>query len=484
VSTRPALPRPSFRQLLLVAFLLLAGFLGAVALRGQLALERLLESSRAGAERTLQLSADAERLGEQRRTMERAARQYLVLGDSALRSAYAAAAEQADGHVRALGAAVPPALLQQWQERRQRIDRELAAARANAAIAPGRDAALSALFAELETLHGGMAEQVRAYTEARNVELQAEVADGRGAVGRLLAASLVLAGVLALALALGLALPLRRVEAAIVALGENRLADRIEIPGPSDVRQIGRRLDWLRQRLAGLDADKARFLRHVSHELKTPLAALREGVALLQDGVAGPLSTDQREVARILHDNTAALQHRIEDLLRFNEAAFAAQRLVRRPTELGALLRGVIEEQALLWRTRGLQIELQGGPLTAEIDAELLRSALANLLANAIRYSPRNATITVVLERAGDGLRLEVADEGPGVAAEDRERIFEPFFRGHTQPGDGQLPGTGIGLSIVAETVAAHGGRVSLVAAAPGERGARFRIELPHALVD
>jgi two-component system, NtrC family, sensor histidine kinase GlrK len=478
------LPRPSFRQLLLVAFLLLAGFLGVVALRGQVALERLLESSRAGAERTLQLSADAERLAEQGRTMERAARQFLVLGDPALRGAYTAAADQAAAHVRALEGAVAAPLQQQWQERRQLIERQFAGAPALGAAAATRDATLVTLFGELELLHGEMAEQVRAFTEARNAELQAEVADGRLAVGRLLAASLVLAGVLALALALGLSLPLRRVEAAIVALGENRLAERIGIPGPSDVRQIGRRLDWLRQRLAGLDADKARFLRHVSHELKTPLAALREGVALLQDGVAGPLSADQREVARILHDNTAALQHRIEDLLRFNEAAFAAQRLVRRPTELAALVRGVIDEQALLWRGRGLQIDLHGGPLKGEVDADLLRSAVANLLANAIRYSPRNATINIELQRAGDGLQLEVADEGPGVAAEDRERIFEPFFRGQTQPGDGQLPGTGIGLSIVAETVAAHGGRVSLVANAPGERGARFRIELPHALAD
>jgi two-component system sensor histidine kinase GlrK len=406
-----------------------------------------------------------------------------VLGDAALRAAYGAAAQQAAAHVQALDAAVAPALLQQWQQQGQLIERQLALP-ASPATLPARDASLLALFAELEALHVNMAEQVRAYTETRNAELQAEVADGRLAVGRLLAASLVLAGVLALALALGLALPLRRVESAIVALGENRLAGRIEIPGPSDVRQIGRRLDWLRQRLAGLDDDKARFLRHVSHELKTPLAALREGVALLQDGVAGPLSADQREVARILHDNTATLQHRIEDLLRFNEAAFAAQRLVRRPTELGALMREVIDEQALLWRARGLHIELQGGPYTAEVDAGLLRSALANLLANAIRYSPRNATVTIVLQRAGDGLRLDVADEGPGVAAEDGARVFEPFFRGHTQPGDGQLPGSGIGLSIVAETVAAHGGRVSLVAAAPGERGARFRIELPHALVD
>ena len=318
------LPRPSFCQLLLVATLL-----GAVALRGQHTRKRLLQRSRAGVERTLQLSGHAERLGEQGLAMGRAAPQFLVLRDAALRDAHEHAAADAQSHVQALGAdAVSAELLNQWQEQRAAIKRQLAGAPA----AVG-DRTLAAALRELHALHSAMSEQVRRVTEIRNAALQAELE-----AGRLVAGSLVVAGLLAPALALWLARPLRRVEAAIVALGENRFDTRIEIRGPADVRQIGRRLEWLRQRLSALDADKGRFLRHVSHELKTPLAALREGVALLQDGVAGPLSDNQREVARILHDNTAALQTRIEDLLRFNAAAFAAQRLVRKPTEMDTLV--------------------------------------------------------------------------------------------------------------------------------------------------
>ena len=101
---------------------------------------------------------------------------------------------------------------------------------------------------------------------------------------------------------------------------------------------MGQQLEWLRLRLLELDADKARFLRHVSHELKTPLAALREGVALLQDGVTGELTEGQKEVAQILHQNTLVLQSEIEALLRFNAAAFEARQLQRRETELIGLL--------------------------------------------------------------------------------------------------------------------------------------------------
>lgn len=91
------------------------------------------------------------------------------------------------------------------------------------------------------------------------------------------------------------------------------------------------------------------------------------------------------------------------------------------------------------------------------------------------------------VQRIGSGLRIEVTDAGPGVPADEQARVFEPFFRGRVQPVDG-LPGTGIGLSIVAETVRAHGGQVSVLApestTAGATPGSRFRIDIPHALSD
>lgn len=464
--------RPSFRQLLLLAFLLVAALLAAASLRGLFTLERLLAQSREGAARALTLSTAAERLGEQVIAMERAARQYLVLGDPALRRVFQRGAQESEGQVALLADVLPPALAEEWRAQLATIERQLVPGLADRAVVDD--------FRVLDALQARMAELVRRRTEARNAALQDELEAGRQALARQVGAAVVLALALALAFGWWLARPLQRVERAILGLGENRLDERVEIAGPSDVRRIGRRLDWLRQRLAETEADKARFLRHVSHDLKTPLAALREGVALLSEGAAGPLSPDQREIARILQDNSATLQRRIEDLLRWNATAFAAQRVVRRPVELGALVQGLVDAQQLQWRARGLAVEVQGAPLTAELDPELLGSAIANLLSNAIRFSPRGATIAIVLRRAGRTLQIDVADQGPGVPEADRPRIFEPFYRGSLQPEDG-LPGTGIGLSMVAETVRAHGGRVDLL---PGERGACFRIELPHALPD
>ena len=240
---------------------------------------------------------------------------------------------------------------------------------------------------------------------------------------------------------------------------------------------VGQRLDWLRLRLVELDADKARFLRHISHELKTPLASLREGVSLLEDGVAGELSEDQQEVARILRQNTSVLQRQIEDLLRFNAAAFEARQLHRTQTNLLQLIESQVEAQRLQWRARELRVSVEGKAAPVQVDAEKIATALANLISNAIRYSPTGGSIRVTLAQQAGSILIDITDEGPGVANADRDRIFEPFYRGQRQPVD-TLRGSGIGLSIVQEYISAHGGRTQLL---PELAGAHFRIELPHA---
>jgi two-component system, NtrC family, sensor histidine kinase GlrK len=242
------------------------------------------------------------------------------------------------------------------------------------------------------------------------------------------------------------------------------------------VRRIAQQLEWLRLRLTELDADKARFLRHVSHELKTPLAALREGVSLLEDGVTGALNPAQREVAQILQQNTVALQGQIEALLRFNAAAFEARELRRQRTPLLPLIKEQIEAQRLQWQANGLTVRAEGEPIAVVVDPVKLGTAVANLLSNAIRYSSRGGTIAITVSSTPDTVCIDIQDAGPGIAEGDRDRIFEPFYRGERQPQHA-VKGTGIGLSIVQEYIAAHGGRITLLPEGPG---ARFRIELPR----
>lgn len=467
--------RMSFRQLLLAAFLAIATLLAAVSLRGLYALEQLSTQSRAAGERAAAQQAAAQRLAERGIDMERAARQYLVLGDPALRQRFdearAAARAALDG---SLAAELPAEVAQRWREQLARISERVDGPRG---LRLDDESALAPMFRELEAASAAIAAQVRLLGDARSARLQDAFEDARRAFAQQVLGAIVIAAAAALGFGVWLSRPLRRLEQAVIGLGENRLDRPVQIDGPSDLRSLGHRLEWLRLRLQELDEDKSRFLRHVSHELKTPLAALREGVALLEDGVAGALTDDQREVARILAQNTRTLQAQIEDLLRFNAAAFAARRLSRRPTELRALLQQAVEAQRLQWQARQLQPVVSGDPVTAAVDADQLAMAIGNLLSNAIRYSPTGGRIGLQLATRPGWVTITVTDQGPGVAAGERGRIFEPFFRGEAQP-EGALRGSGIGLSIVREVVQAHGGQVLLL---PEASGAHFRIELPHA---
>lgn len=464
----------SFRQLLLLAFVLMAALLGAVSLSGLHTLQGLLAQSRSTTEQAVGLNVATQGLGERSVGLERAARQYLVLQDEGMRRSFDV---QADEVQRVLGP------LLQWEDTQSLANRWLAALiRVRTQIADerlsraAREQSIAAEFEALDTLGVALASRVQQGVANRNQALQEALESKRAQLARQVLAAIALAALAALAFGLWLTRPLRQLQQAIVGLGENRWQTPVDIHGPADLRSLGQQLEWLRLRLGELEADKARFLRHISHELKTPLAALREGVALLQDEVAGPLSADQREVTGILAQNTAALQRQIEDLLSFNAAAFEARRLQRRPTELHALVQETVETQRLQWQARRLQVLVEGGPLHLQVDAQKLGMALANLLSNAIRFSAMGGVIRWRLGVEGHEVFVQISDAGPGVADGDRARVFDPFFRGSRQP-DGAVPGTGVGLSIVQEVVVAHGGRVRLLDEGPG---ATFRIELPY----
>lgn len=468
------LQRFSFRQLLVIAFLLIAALLGAASLRVLFALEDLTLQSRDNAARALELSGAAQSLRERSLSMERSARQSVVLNDRVLRERFRDDAREATKRLTMLAREdIPAAKARPWRAHLQAMG-ELLSGPLDTAL--DRERALAQEFRELDGIHAAIAVQVQQAILQRNRALDDQLETSRQHLAQQVAAAIVLAVAMALVFGIWFTRPLKRLENAIVGLGENRLDQAIAIKGPADLALVGQRLNWLRLRLSELDADKSRFLRHISHELKTPLASLREGVSLLEDGVAGPLSADQREIAQILRHNTGVLQGQIEDLLRFNTAAFEARQLHRQTVDLLQLLEEQVDAQRLQWRAKEVSVSVVGEPLRMEVDPEKIGTALANLLSNAIRYSPLKGLIRLELSRLPGLARIDIHDQGIGVAAADRDRVFEPFYRGERQPADG-VRGSGIGLSIVHEYIAAHGGRIMLL---PDQPGAHFRIELPH----
>ncbi|PRC93303.1 sensor histidine kinase [Solimicrobium silvestre] len=469
----------SFRQLLLAGFLLIAVLLSGTSVQALLTIGHLATQSRTVAHQAVALTAETQRLAERTVAMERSARQYMVLDDPAFRALFLSALQDARASLQLVVQAAPGLPTQpvaKWLQQSALAWDMMQDAPDRAALKKQQQALYSALV-NLSEINDQLALASKREIERSNEAALSELEQQRRLLIGLVSGAILLAILLALSFGVWLSRPLAQIEVIIERLGENKFDQSIVIHGPADMRKLGLQLDWLRQRLGNLEDDKSRFLRHISHELKTPLAALREGVALLKDEVVGTLTEPQREIARILSQNSASLQIQIEDLLRYNTAVFDARQVQLSRVNLPELLTSVIQDQRLQWQARSLQITVVPGTVT-EIDADAgkLSIVLANLLTNAVRFSPVGGVIQFVLAAKAQAVQIDCIDQGPGIAAEDTKHIFEPFYQGARQM-PGARSGNGIGLSIVVEYIAAHDGNVQLL---PVSAGAHFRIELPY----
>ncbi len=224
---------------------------------------------------------------------------------------------------------------------------------------------------------------------------------------------------------------------------------------------------------------RADFVSGVSHELRTPLAQIRMfSETLLLGRVRSEL--ERVRSLEIVDQEARRLTHLVDNLLHFSRSERQATRLSPAPAPLAPLVREAVEAFAPLAAARGMSFhaELTDG-LVAPVDADALRQMLVNLLDNAAKYGPVDQTITVVLEAVDRKARIRVEDEGPGIPAADRERIWDRFWRLERDRGSA-VAGTGIGLSVVRELVALHGGRAWVEDGRAGH-GACFVLELPLA---
>ena len=279
-----------------------------------------------------------------------------------------------------------------------------------------------------------------------------------------------------LALTISIGRPLRAIDRAISELGRGTFSRSIEVSGPRDLERLGAQLEWLRLRLLDLAQERNRFLRHMSHELKTPLANIREGAELLMDGAVGPLDNSQREVVAILRDNGIKLHRLIENLLSFSAWQKESVGLDISEFRLRPLVKQVLESQQLTVVSQRVRLEVKVDDLTLKADRGKLRLIVENLLSNAIKYSPKGGVVYLQAVKQDTQLVIDVADAGAGIPQEERARVFDAFYTGRP-PAGVQVKGTGIGLSVVLEFVNAHGGTIEIV---DGEfPGAHFRIRMP-----
>lgn len=282
-----------------------------------------------------------------------------------------------------------------------------------------------------------------------------------------------------------IARPIRRMDAAINQLGNGNYEEVIEINGPGDLRQLGSRLDWLRVALKDVHQQKERFLQQASHELKTPLTAIREASELLNDGVAGALSPQQNKIVAILRDNSLRLQKMIENLLKYTEIQFNANKINQSQLPLDDIVGQVIKAYALTITHKKISVKTQIESMTMLIDAEKLHTILDNLISNAVKYTPDGGEISIraMESRASLAMALsaksmvtiEVKDTGPGISESNKSGIFSAFYHGE-QASKSLVASSGLGLFIAKEAADALNAELSLI---PSQIGAHFILRIP-----
>lgn len=253
--------------------------------------------------------------------------------------------------------------------------------------------------------------------------------------------------------------PVRQLERRILSLGAGIEPDERPIRGPAELVELGERLQWLHQRLRELEAQKLQFLRHLSHELKTPLASLREGADLLAEKVTGPLTSEQEEICELLVHNSYRLQGLIEQLLDYNRVQQV--QVFREEVALLPLLEQSLEAHRLTIENKGMRVSLALDEQPPLADAHRLKLVLDNLISNAVNYGDAEGEIRIEARALEQDYCLTVANSGQPIPEQDRERIFEPFVQG-SQERKGVLKGSGIGLSIAREAAISMGGRLTL----------------------
>ncbi len=466
----------SFLKLLLLGFALVSLPLILALMNATAYVDRLTTQSQAAVEQAAEAARSSRVLMEQVAALERIARQYLILGDAALLADYAKVRngfKQTTSDMSLL-----PLDESQLRDLNRTIEKE------------------QALFERLERKHDKGADRgllIRGYVELSelankvlnqsNLLIDREVENMGEAARRTqhsllwqLAASIPLGILIAVLFAFLIAKPIRQLDHAIRQLGGAEFGTGIRVRGPADLEYLGQRLEWLRQRLVELEEQKTKFLHHVSHELKTPLTALREGSELLADGSSGALNPQQSEIAEILRHNSLQLQHLIEGLLGYQHALDSVNRIELRSVDLSDIARQVATAHKLAIAARNLDLLLHLEPAVLTGDADKLRVVLDNLVSNAIKYSPEGGTISLAVRTEKDKVVIEVDDAGPGIAAEDGKRVFDWFFQGKLGH-QGRVKGSGLGLAIAREFVLAHRGSIEVIAdRAPG---AHFRVSLP-----
>jgi len=289
------------------------------------------------------------------------------------------------------------------------------------------------------------------------------------------AIAVVLASLAGVLFSRGIVKPIAVVTRAAEALRRGDRSARTGMTGGDPITDLGVTFDQMADAVEAERAFEQQLTADVAHELRTPLQAIQATVEAMQDGV---LPTDEERLT-LIHDETMRLGRLTQSILDLSRLETGAAQFAVVPIDLAAPVAVALESSRALMESTGHVLEqVIAEGLVVRGDGDRLTQAVGNLLSNAARYTPEGGTVRLRLLSDGAEAVIEVADSGPGVAEEDRERVFTRFWRG--DPARTRMSGgVGIGLAVVREIVERHGGKVGVHPSDLG--GAAFVIRLPLA---
>lgn len=274
--------------------------------------------------------------------------------------------------------------------------------------------------------------------------------------------------------------PLKVLIAKIQSLEQGDFEKEIKLRGSPEIREIADALEIMRLRLHALELQKSSFIRHISHELKTPLAAIREGTELLYDNSVGQLNDEQQEICYIIKDSVNRLQRLIEDLLNFNIVLDSTSLQDSEKISLKPFLENVVTDHKLDIKRKKLDIIQVNEDVIIYSNAKQLKVVLDNILSNAIKYSSDHDTIGIYSEFKNNQLELSIVDNGPGINPDIKDKMFDAFYQG-PEPDNSQIKGSGLGLTIVKELLMRLNGQINIESPQLNNKGTRVQVTLPRA---
>ena len=261
-------------------------------------------------------------------------------------------------------------------------------------------------------------------------------------------------------------------------MSKGNLKQRVNFESEDEIGTLGKAFNTMADNLDKLDQMKAEFISLTSHQLRTPATAVKGFINMLLEGYSKPVTAKQRELLTAANEENERQLHLINDILEISRADSEKMTLSKSEVDLNNIIKNVFDQQLPIFESHHQKLIFKPEkPTIINADAEKIRMVVENLISNAGKYSPDHTEVKASISQDEKTTRLEIKDQGYGIAVEDTDKLFKKFSR-LSNPNSVKAQGSGLGLYLVKKIVELHGGNIEVES--NGSSGTTFIVQLPN----